>query len=198
MSFGDALIDDRGLEACAVVGDGQHDPVPCPEQPDGHLGRARVLVDVREQFPCRPVEQRLRGGSAHVFEVGIDDEVAAGLVLAQQFPHARCEPELSQDLRMQRRHRRAKARRRVVERRVDHVEGRVGNAFAHLVEFHPRGQQSLQRAVVQMLGEVAVGPLVGLHRLGNQTAAHVEERRDTGRPTGQHQTQRRGGDGQPQ
>ena len=46
---------------------------------------------------------------------------------------------------MQRRHRRAKARRRVVERRIDHVQGGIGVAFALLLELQPRGQKSLRR-----------------------------------------------------
>ena len=51
----DALLDDRRLETRPVVGDGEYD------------------------------EQRLRGRPADVFQLGIDDEVATGLVLAQQF-----------------------------------------------------------------------------------------------------------------
>jgi hypothetical protein len=53
--FGNALIDDRRLEACSVVGDGQHDPVPGAEEPDRHLGRPRMLVDVREHLGCSAV-----------------------------------------------------------------------------------------------------------------------------------------------
>ena len=46
-------------------------------------------------------------------------------------------------------------------------------AFTCLIEFEPRGQQRLQRAVVQVLGDFAVVPLVGLHCLRNQLTAQL-------------------------
>ena len=48
-----------------------------------------------------------------------------------------------------------------------------GLSFPCFVEFEPRGQQRLQRAVMQVLGDFAVVTLVGLHRLRDQLAPHV-------------------------
>ena len=56
---------------------------------------------------------------------------------------------------------------------VNQVEGGIGIALTGLVEFEPRGEQRLQRAVVQVLGHLAAAPFVGLHRLGHQLAAYL-------------------------
>jgi hypothetical protein len=57
---GDIALDDLGVETLSVVGDRQYDPVTAPRQarPDG--GRTRMLVDIGQQFSCRPVQQLLR------------------------------------------------------------------------------------------------------------------------------------------
>ena len=46
-------------------------------------------------------------------------------------------------------------------------------AFTCLIEFEPRGQQRLQRAVMQVLGDFAAVTLVGLHCLRDQLAPHL-------------------------
>ncbi len=88
---------------------------------------------------------------------------------------------MREHLRVQLRDGRAQTGRRLLQRRVDHVERGIGIALTGLVQFEPRGQQRLQRAVVQVLGHLAVVPLVGLHRLGHQLAAHLLQRLDTRR-----------------
>jgi hypothetical protein len=45
---------------------------------------------------------------------------------------------------------------------VDHVERRVRISFTCLIQFQPRGEQRLQRAVVQVLGDFAVVTLIGM------------------------------------
>jgi hypothetical protein len=52
--------------------------------------------------------------------------------------------------------------------------------FAQFIEIKPRGEQVLQRTVVQSLGEFPVAAFVGEHRLGDQSAAHVEQCRTDG------------------
>ena len=56
---------------------------------------------------------------------------------------------------------------------VDHVERGIGVSLTRFVEFQARGEQCLQRAVVQVLRHFPVAPLVGLHSLGNQLPAHL-------------------------
>ena len=62
-------------------------------------------------------------------------------------------------------------------------------AFTDLVEVQARRQQRLQRAVVQMLGDLPVMPLVGLHRLRHQLPADLLQLRDARPAPHQHQTQ---------
>ncbi len=146
----------------------------------------RVLADVGQQLARRPVQQRLRLRLTHILEVGLNGQIGAGLELPQQFSHRRREAELGQHLRVQLRDGRAQSGRGFLQRRVDHVERGVGIAFARLIEFEPRGQQRLQRAVVQVLGDFAVVPLVGLHCLRDQLTAHLLQRLHPRGPTGEH------------
>ena len=71
-------------------------------------------------------------------------------------------------------------------------------AFTCLIEFEPRGQQRLQRAVMKVLGDFAAVTLVGLHCLRKQLTGHLLQRLHPRGPTGEHVTQRGHRDGQPE
>ena len=132
-----------------------------------------VLADVGQQLARRPVEQCLRLWLAHIVELGLNGKISAGFELPRQFSHRRREAELGKHLGMQLRDGRAQSGPGFLQRRIDHVERGVGISFTRLIQFEPRGQQRLQRAVVQVLGDFAVVPLVGLHCLRDQLAPHL-------------------------
>ena len=134
--------------------------------------RACVLADVGEQFAGGPVQQLLGLGLSHFLEIGVDGDLGASLELLHHLSQRRCEPELRQHLRVQLRDGRTQAGRGFLQCLVDHVQRGIGVALTGLVEFQPRGEQRLQRAVVQVLGHFAVASLVGLHRLRHQLPAH--------------------------
>ena len=71
-------------------------------------------------------------------------------------------------------------------------------AFTCLIEFEPRGQQRLQRAVMKVLGDFAAVTPVGLHCLRKQLTGHLLQRLHPRGPTGEHVTQRGHRDGQPE
>ena len=153
---GDGLADDRGIETPAVVGDRQLEPVPFTLQPDAHVLRTGMLADVGEQFASGPVQQLLGVGLTHFLQIGIDGDLGASLELLQQLSQRRCEPELGQHLRVQLRDGRTQAGRGFLQCLIDHVQRGIGVPLTGFVEFQPRGEQRLQRAVVQVLGHFAV------------------------------------------
>ena len=71
-------------------------------------------------------------------------------------------------------------------------------AFTCLIEFEPRGQQCLQRAVMKVLGDFAVVTLVGLHCLRDQLTSHLLQCLHPRGPTGEYVTQRGHRDRQPE
>ena len=151
---------------------------PVALQPHVHRRRTGVLAHVGEQLARGPVQQQLGIRLTHLLEVGVDGDLGASLELLQHFSQRGRESELGEHLRMQLGDGRAQARRGFLQRLIDHVERGIGVPLTRLVEFQACGEQRLQRAVVQMLGHLAVAPLVGLHRLGNQLAPHLLQRRD--------------------
>ena len=195
---GDIAVHDGRVETRSVVGDCEDEAVALPRQPHPHGGGAGVLVDVGKQFPRRPVHQLLRFRLADVLEFGVDDVFAATFELPQQFPDSGRQAELGKHLRMQRSDSRPKSGGRFLKRRVHHIERRIVMPFADLVQLEPRSQQSLQRAVVQMLGELTITPLVRPRRLRHQPEAHVHQRGHAGRSARENEAQRGGGHGQPQ
>ena len=156
-----------------------------------------MLADVGQQLTCRAVQQLLRVRLADFLEVGPHRDPAARLELPQQFPYRRRQPELGEHLRVQFGDRRAQRRRRVFQRGVDRVEFGPGGPLPDLVELQPGRQQRLQRTVVQPFGDFPVVPLVGLHGLGHQLAAHLLQGLHPLLATHEHEAQHGGGHRQP-
>ena len=193
------LLDDRGVEARSVVGDGQHDPVAA-----ARTARRCTVVAPACLWTLASSSRAARYSSGCDSGLPTSSRSAStasrreSRTAAPTLARAGVRPSWASTCGCSS----VTVERSPVavslQRRVDHVERGIGDAFAHLVEFQPRGQQRLQRAVVQVLGHFPVAPLVGLHRLGHQLAAHLLQCRDARRPSRQHQAQRRRRDRQPQ
>ena len=175
MAAGQRLLPAREAEPAAVVGDRGGDRLALAMDAHREESGAGVLGGVRRQFADYGHEQRVVGAR----RVGVDAQVGLeaagpGGALDDDIEATR-EAAVGERRRMQAADRLAQCRHGLTQLLAGALELGGVTAAGPGVEILAGGEQCLQGVVVEALGELAAGPVLGAERVGEQPAARLRE-----------------------